>query len=152
MSDNRRKHGPKFIPHWKFCLFSKICVLNNLLGAKKGSYKFHSSRQKSLWNLLNCSSSCSMLNNSGKFDQILVFTGKLAFFSQKFFFSSTSYVLKNWSFYFHSNYQNTSWTLINCSLRFVILDNTRKNGGLIFFTGKTALSPKNLCFQQALRS
>ena len=41
-------------------------------------------------------------------------------------FQTTSLVLKNWSFNFHSNCWITFWTLINRVLRFVTLDNARK--------------------------
>ena len=57
----------------------------------------------------------------------------------------------NRSSYYRSNCQNTLWTLIYCTPKFVILDNTRRNGQLIFFTGKIAFLFKNLCFQQPLK-
>ena len=44
----------------------------------------------------------------------------------KCLFLSTREVLKNWSYYFHSNCQKTFWTLIKFFLRFLILDNTGK--------------------------
>ena len=36
--------------------------------------------------------------------------------------------------FFHSNCQNTFWTRIKCSMKFLILDNIRKSLQLIFFT------------------
>ena len=35
MFDATRKNRPQYFFHWKNCLFSKICVFNNLLGPKK---------------------------------------------------------------------------------------------------------------------
>ena len=34
MVDKSRKDRPKTFIHWKDCLFSKLCVFNNLLGLK----------------------------------------------------------------------------------------------------------------------
>ena len=60
---------------------------------------------------------------------------------------------KNWSYYFHSNCQKNLRTLMNCSLRFLILDNTRKKKTpKIFNYWKNCLFFKTLWFQQPPRS
>ena len=61
-------------------------------------------------------------DNSRKKGHKLFFNGKFALFSQKF--SPTSEVLKNWSHSFHSNCQKTLWTLIKCSLKFLLREKT----------------------------
>ena len=52
--------------------------------------------------------------------------------------------------YFQSICRITMWTLIKCSLRFVILDNTRKKGQNLFFSLERLPFFKALCFQQPL--
>ena len=74
--------------------------------------------------------SCSILGE--KIGHNHFFKGKFAFFSQKFDFSSTSWVLKNWSYYFHSICRNTCWTLTVRPVRFVTLDFTRKKDTKLF--------------------
>ena len=60
-------------------------------------------------------------------------------------------MLQKRSFDFHSNCQNTLWTFIKCSLRFVILDNTRKRPKS-FLHRKDCLFLSKVCvFQQPLR-
>ena len=48
--------------------------------------------------------------------------------------------------WFHKNRHITLWTLINCSLRFVILDTTRKNRPQCFFHWKVCLSFQKVVF------
>ena len=73
------------------------------------------------------------------------FTGKIAFFCQKFAFS-TSQVLKNCSYNFYSNFQKNLWTLLNCSVRFVKLDTTRKNRPQKFFHWQVCLFFRKFVF------
>ena len=56
----------------------------------------------------------------------------LPFFSKKILFSTTSQVLKKWSYTFHCNCQTKFWTLQNRPLRFVKLEYTRKNSPIFF--------------------
>ena len=63
---------------------------------------------------------------------------KNSLFLRKLMFSTSSWVLYKWSYYFHNTCQNTSWSLANCSLRFVILHNTRKKRPNIYVTVKVA--------------
>ena len=69
-------------------------------------------------------------------------------YSLKCLLLSTSWVLINWSYYFHSNCQKIFWTLLKCSLRLLIIDKFRKSLQLIFFHWKHCLFFKILCFQQ----
>ena len=62
-------------------------------------------------------------------------------------FHTTWLVLQNWFYNLHSNCQSTHWTLANCPLRFVTLDNTRKNGPKPFVIGKTAFFSKSLVIE-----
>ena len=139
---------------------------------QKRYYNFHSNCLNTCWTLRIRSLSFGALNNTAKRGQNLLSSWKQQFFERKLFsdichpesflywkfclllqknvFSTTSQVLKNLSYYFHSKCQKTLSTLINCSLRFFILDNTRKIGQTIFFTGKSAFFSK-ICFQQPLR-
>ena len=53
MFDKTRKNRPKSFLRWKGCIFfSKHCFSNNLLGPKKGFYRFRRVCQSSLWTLL----------------------------------------------------------------------------------------------------
>ena len=54
----------------------------------------------------------------------------------KCLFLSTSQVLENGSYFSQTKLQKSMYTLINCSLRFVIIDNTRKFGQFFFFHWK----------------
>ena len=56
---------------------------------------------------------------------------------QNLLFSIASQILKNCSYNFQSNCQNIFWTIKNCSLMFVTLDDTRNNGPKTFVTVKT---------------
>ena len=80
-----------------------------------------------------------------KFGPNLLFTGKIAFF-QKVLFSTTSQVLKEWSYNFHSSCQNTFWTLIVCPLRFFTFDIARKNRPKYFIHWKSWLFLKKFLF------
>ena len=46
--------------------------------------------------------------------------------------------------YLHKNRQDTLWNLIKCSVRFVTLDNVRKNEPKSFVKGKMAFFEKSL--------
>ena len=76
---------------------------------------------------------------------------KVCLFFQNFLSSTASRILKNCSYNFQSNCQKVLWTLINCSVMFVTLDDARKNGTETFVTVKTAII-WNVCFNRNLRS
>ena len=99
-----------------------------------------------MWILTKCPLRLVKLDNTRKLGHLLFFTGKFAFFFQKFMFSTTSQVLQKWSNNFESKCQDTFWNLINCLLRFVTLENTRKIGHKIFFTGYFAFFLKFCVF------
>ena len=75
---------------------------------------------------------------------------KRLFFLQEFVFSTTSHVLKKWFFDPRSNCQETFWTLISSSLRFVTLNNTRKFKYKVFANWRTAYFFQKMRFQQPL--
>ena len=66
-------------------------------------------------------------------------------------FSTTSQVQKNWFYYFHIHCQKTLWTFIDCFLRFLKLDNTRKIGEKFFLHWIGCLFFKHFCLQQPPR-
>ena len=55
-----------------------------------------------------------------------------------------------WSYDLNSNSQNNIWTLKNCPLRFVTVDNREKTGKKFFFTGKIAFYFKILFYSNLL--
>ena len=77
---------------------------------------------------------------------------KYCLFLQKFIFSATSSVLKKWSYNFNINCQVTLWTLISCSLMFVMFYFTRRKRPKSFLHWKDCLFLQNFFFQQLLRS
>ena len=60
-------------------------------------------------------------------------------FFQKFVFSTTSQVLKNWSYHKHNNGEKTLRTFTNCLLGFVTCDNTRKKSPKFFIHWRKCL-------------
>ena len=148
-----KENGPKLLSPENI-YFLKCLSLSTSKVPKMWWYLFHNNCQNTLGYLLNCCSpifSCSIVGE--KLGHKIFFIGKLAFFFSKLcVFINLLGHRKNWSYYFHSNCHITLWTLINCSVRFLILDKTRKNGQLVFLGGKVALFSENLCFQQPLRS
>ena len=85
----RENVGQKLFFTGKIAFFSKICVFNNLLGPEKCSYEIHSKSQNTLWTFIKCLMSffCSIIRE--KVVKQFFFTGKVAFLSQKFVFSTT---------------------------------------------------------------
>ena len=77
------------------------------------------------------------------------FIGRIDFF-WKHLCSTTSLVLRKWSYNFHSNCQSTLSTLIYCSLRFVTNDNRRKIGQNFSLTEKIDFFSKPLVFNNLL--
>ena len=60
-------------------------------------------------------------------------------------------MLQKWFCNLHCIWQKTLWTLINCTLWFVTLDNARKNTPKAFIYWKICVFFKNFCFQHPLR-
>ena len=148
--DNTGKNGPNILsPENSY--FLKSLFLSTSDVPKKWRYLLHNNCQNTL-GLLECCSptfSCSIIGEN--MGHKIFFIGKWPFFTKVCVFINLLGHKKNWPYYFHSNCQNTLWTLINCSLSVLILNKTRKNEQLVFFSGKVALFFKNLCFQQPLR-
>ena len=91
-----------------------------------------------------------MFDIGRKRGQKILLLERLPFF-QKLVFSTTSYVPETCSYKFHSNCQNSLWTLMIYSLRFITLDHTRKIGPKTSVIVKTAFF-WNVCFYRPLRS
>ena len=60
-------------------------------------------------------------------------------------------MLQKWSCNFHSKCENSIWTPINCHLRFVTLDRSRKYRPKPFLQWNECSFFQNICFQQPLR-
>ena len=150
MFDNTRKNGPKFFLHWKVTFFSKLCVLNKLLGfLKKCLYKFQSKSQNLSWTLIICSLMFFILDNTRKIRPKTFVIAKKAIFGM---FVSVDHLGPNkCSYQLHNRYQNALWTLIYSSLTFVMFDNTRKIGPKSFLHWMVTFFFKTLCFEQTLR-
>ena len=118
---------------------------------QKWSYNFHSKCQKTIWTRKTCPLRFLTLDNTrmNRPDSLLHWKGRLFF--QKFVFSTTTKVLNNWCFNFHSKCQKTLWTLMKLYFRCITLDNTRKIGPKSFVPVKAALF-WNVCFYRPLRS
>ena len=67
-------------------------------------------------------------------------------FFQKFMFSATSWVLKQWSFNFNISGQVTLWTLIGCFRTFVMFYNTRRYRRKSFLHWKVCLFLQKFMF------
>ena len=142
--DNTRKSRRQCFFRLNDSLFLKTRVFNNLLGLKKCSDNFHSNCQSSLCSSIYCLLRLITLKNTQNFSS----SWKELFFEM--FVSIDFLVLKNWSYYFHSNCQNTLWTFIKCFLRLSYSMIFKKVFKKIFFTRNIAFI-KNSCFQQLLR-
>ena len=119
--------------------FSKICVFNNLLGPKKCSYKYHSFCQNTLGTFTNGSLRLVILDTTRKKQTKIFFSLESLYFFSKISVLNNLLGPKKCSYRFRSNCQNTFWTLTNCPLGFVTLDNTRTNRPLYFFHWKGCL-------------
>ena len=122
------KKEPKVFVTVKTAILWNVCFYRPLWSRKKCIYHVHNIFQETLWTLAKVffwHLSCSILRE--KIGQNLFFARNFAFFSQIFVFLTTSSVPKNWSYYFHSNCQNTLWTLTICFLTFVMFDNMGTN-------------------------
>ena len=71
---------------------------------------------------------------------------KICFLFRIIVFSATPLMLQKWSCNFHSDCQNTLWTLLNCFLRSVRLDNARKNSPKSLFRWKSCLFYQKILF------
>ena len=149
--DNARKRRPKSFLHWKVCFFFQKfvfqqplrCYRNDLVTCTVFGRIPCRPLQIVPWDF-----SQSILWK--KEAKVFYLLEVLPFF-QNFVSSTTSWVLHKWSCNFR-NCQNILWTVINCPLRFVTLDNARKNRSKSFLRSENALFFRNFCLQQHLRS
>ena len=82
-------------------------------------------------------------------DTLLQWKG--CFFLQKLCFQQPFRFFKKCSYKFYSNRKENVWTLTNCSFSFVMLDNTRKTGQIIFSSlEKMPFSSKTCVFNNLL--
>ena len=151
--DYTRKKGQNFFFTGKIAFFfSKLCVFQQLLRCYRSdvitSTVIVGTRFEPLQNVpWGLSHSIIREKRPKSFFSL----ESLPFFS-KICFQEPLWFFKIWSYYFHSETQNTSWTLTKCSLGFVILDNSiiGEKKAKIFFSlewlpfSQEFMFPKNL--------
>ena len=145
----RGKMSQKLLSSWKLH-FLKCLSLSTYWIPKKWPNHLHTICQKTLLTLIKCSLALFMFDNTGKIGQNLFFTENFAFFSQIFGISTNSLLPKNWSYYFHNNWQNTLWTLTNCSLTFVMFGNLGRKRPKSSLYWKVCFSLKKTCVSNNL--
>ena len=84
----------------------------------------------------------SQVRRNVKREAKLFLQESLHFFQKSVLFSTNSQFLKKCRYNFRSKFQISLLTHTNCLLRFVTLDNTRKNGPKTFVIVKTAFFKK----------
>ena len=107
--------------------FQKIVFSTTSQVLEKWSDQKPNISEKTLRTLTNCPLRFVTLNNTRKIEPKIFLHRRKCLFFQKIAFSTTSQVLTKWSYNFHSICQKTLCTVTGCPLRFVTLDNTRKN-------------------------
>ena len=133
------KKRPKSFLHWQDFLFVQSFLFSTNYVLKKWSYNFHSVCETTFWNFINRSLRFLTLDSARKNRRKTslhwadcLFFSKVCVFNNLIGFTEIS---SN----FHSKCQNTSWTPINCQLRFVTLDKARKNRPKSFLHWKVCL-------------
>ena len=101
------------------------------------SYPLHKKCQKTLWTLIKGSLRSVMFDNTRRNRQKSFHHWKDCLFFETFCFQQPPRSQKS-SYNYHTDCQIFLWTLINCSLLFVTLDDMRKNRLNFFVTVKTA--------------
>ena len=125
---NTRRNWRNHFLHWKGCLFlQKFMFSATSWVLKKWSFNFNIKCQVTLWTLIGCFRKFVMYYNTRRIRRKSFLHWKDCLFLQKLMFSATSWVVKKWSYNFNVNCQVTLWTLISCSLKFVMFYNTRRN-------------------------
>ena len=150
--DNTRKIRPKgFFFSGKGAFFSKFSVFKHLWGLEKRTYKFHSSCHKNLWILINCSLMFVTLGDTKENGPKTFVIVKTATFWKVCFYRPLRFQ-RNGLVICTIFCQNILWTVINCSLAFAILDNTRKTRPKFFFRWSFAFFSKLSVFNNLLWS
>ena len=144
MFDTTRKKGHITFFNGNFAFFLETLFSTTSQVLKKWSHRFHSSCQNTLWTPLNCCLRLVTLDKTRKNGLIVFFIVKIYFLNSLFL--STSWVLKNWSYYSHSKSQKTLWNPIECSLMLIILDIRRKCVQLVFSSEKFAFFFQKIVF------
>ena len=126
-----------------------MCFQDPLRSLKKCSYNFHKICQNTLWIPKSHSLRFLMLDITRKSRPKPLFHQKGCLFSKNLCFQQPLRSLKKWYYKVPSVCQNTMWTLMNCSLRFVMFYNTR-NQANIFFHWIDCLFSKNCVFHNLL--
>ena len=151
MFDELRKKKPKvFSSLESLPCFSQLCVLNNLLGPKKGFRRFHSVCHTSLWTLINCSLMFFTLDNTRKSR-----SKHLSPWKKLFFEIFLPIDLLGAEEKFLSLEKSLSKHLLGPFRLFQELsmfDITKKKWPKSFLHWRDCLVLKTLCFQQPLRS
>ena len=131
--------------HWKDCLFSKsMCLKQPLKLPKKRSHNLHHTSQDTLWSITKNYSMSVIVGNRGKIGPKSFFLRDDSFIFEKF----GSRLLRSYkkrSYRLHHTCWKTLWTLIYCSLTFIVFDNARKNRPDQFFHWKGCLSFSKAC-------
>ena len=150
--DNRRKNRPQVFFHWKVRLyFSKIWFFINLLGPKELILLLAQYLSDYLLDLYTSSLEvCTTRYYEKKKTPKYFNHWKVCLFFKNLWFQQPPRSLKKCSGKLHSISRNSLWTLVSCSLRFIILHKTGKKGK-IFCHLKTAIF-WNACFYRPLRS
>ena len=131
----------------KLIFFKNLCFQQPLRSLKR-SYYFYPNCQNIFLALVNRFLMYVTLDNLRKNGANAFVHCKTAFFSKICVFSNLSGPKKN-SYYLHINCQNNFLSLITRLLRFVTLDNLRKNGANTFVHWKTAFCSKVCVFSKS---
>ena len=134
----------KVLSSWKLHFLKCLSPSTDWIPKKRPNH-LHTICQKTLLTHIKCSLALFLFDNTGKIGQNLFFTENLAFFSQFFAISTTSLVLINWSYCFHSNCEKSFLILINCSWSFVMPGSAGNIGQICFFHWKYCLFFSKIC-------
>ena len=135
---DKSKSRPNDLFHWTFARFSKVFVFNKDLRDTERILKLAHICVDAWQNLKNVTG-CRQFDetNSEKTGQIFFSDEEIASLDKIFWQLPYPYRNDLISYQLYKKGQKTSWSLINCFLRFVILGNTRRKT-LLFFIGMFA--------------
>ena len=140
MFNKTRKNRLKSFLRWKSCIFfSKRCFSNNLLGPKKGFYRFHRICRINLWTLIKRSVTFVMFDKTRKNRPKAISHYKDCLFSPKLRVFNNLLGLKKPPSQVQEYLSILFVTVLFCSLRFLTCDITRKDGPKTFVFVKTAV-------------
>ena len=131
MFDNRRKNRPQKFFHWKVRLFfSKTWFFINLLGPKELILLLSQYLSEYLLDLYSLSFEVCHTRYYEKKEtpKIFIHWKDCVLFFKNLWFQQHPRSSKKCSGELYTIGRNSLWTLVNCSLSFIILDNTGKKG------------------------